>query len=77
MRTVVTGLALLAVAGCARLSDDGRFSAVEQAVKERTGADTKWTRSEDEANTVRGRVRELLANPLIESFEVEVEGGSS
>ena len=72
MRTVVTGLAILAVAGCARLSDDGRFSAVEQAVKERTGADTKWTRSEDEANTVRGRVRELLAKPLGPTEAVQI-----
>ena len=64
MRIFVSGLALLALAGCASLSDDAQFSAVEQAVKERTGADTKWTRSDDDANTVRGRVKELLAKPL-------------
>ena len=49
------GVALFALAGCASLSDDARFSTVEQAVKERTGAETQWTRSDDEANTVRGR----------------------
>jgi len=57
MRALV-GTAIVAVlAGCASLSDDAGFGSVEQAVKERTGAETKWTRSDSEANTVRGRVR--------------------
>jgi outer membrane protein TolC len=63
MRAFV-GVALVAFAGCASLSDDARFSPVEQAVKERTGAETKWTRTDAEANTVRARVKELLASPL-------------
>ena len=50
---LIAGFALL-LAGCASLSDDARFSEVEQAVKERTGAETKWCASDDEANTVRG-----------------------
>jgi outer membrane protein TolC len=45
---------------------------VEQAVKERTGADTKWAKSEDEANTVRGRVKELLAKPLGPTSAVQI-----
>jgi hypothetical protein len=72
MRVLVAGLALLALAGCASLTEDARFSAVEQAVKERTGADTKWTRSEDAANTVRGRVKELLAKPLGPTEAVQI-----
>ena len=40
-------LMIAVLAGCVSLSDDARFGAVEQAVKERTGADTKWTRSDD------------------------------
>ena len=56
------GLALLA--GCKSLTPDAGFSAVEQAVQERTGAQAKWVRSEDEANSVRARVKELLAQPL-------------
>ena len=61
--------ALLAVplamlAGCASLSSDGGFSSVEQAVESRTGAQVKWVRSEDEANSVRTRVKELLVKPL-------------
>src|ERR687892_1400486 len=55
---------LFVVGGCASLSPDGGFSPVEQAVEQRTGAQAKWVRSEDEANTVRTRVRELVAKPL-------------
>jgi outer membrane protein TolC len=58
----ISGVVLLA--GCASLSSDGGFSTVEQAVAERTGAQAKWVRSEDEANSVRARVQELLAKPL-------------
>jgi outer membrane protein TolC len=72
MKRLLAGLGFLALGGCASLSDDARFSKVEQAVKERTGAETKWTRSEDEANTVRGRVRELLAKPLGSTEAVQV-----
>ncbi len=69
---LVGGLAQLALAGCASLSEDARFTAVEQAVKERTGADTKWTRNQDQANTVRGRVKELLGKPLGPTEAVQV-----
>jgi outer membrane protein TolC len=64
MRTGIAAMALLVVGGCASLSEDAGFSKVEQAVKERTGAETKWARSDNEADTVRGRVKELLAKPL-------------
>ena len=64
MRWILAGCALVALAGCASLSEDARFSAVEEVVKERTGAETQWTRTEDQANTVRGRARELLAKPI-------------
>ena len=72
MKSLVAALALLALAGCASLSEDGGFSKVEQAVKERTGADTQWTRSEAEADTVRGRVRELLAKALGPTEAVQI-----
>src|SRR5687767_9059119 len=72
MRTLGAGLILLALTGCASLSEDARFSTVEQAVKERTGADTKWTRSDDDASTVRGRVKELLAKPFGPTEAVQV-----
>lgn len=72
MKAFTAVLAMVVLAGCKSLSDDARFSPVEQAVKERTGADTKWTRTEDEADTVRGRVKELLAKPLGPTEAVQV-----
>jgi outer membrane protein TolC len=68
------GAALLAavVAGCVGLSDDARFGAVEQAVQERTGAQTKWARSEDEVNSVRARVKEMLGEPLSAESAVQI-----
>ena len=72
MKSVIASAALLAGAGCVSLSEDARFSTVEQAVRERTGADTRWSRSEDHAKTVRGRVRELLAKPLGPTEAVQI-----
>jgi len=72
MRVVIAALALLALAGCVSLSEDAGFTRVEEAVKERVGAETKWARSDAEADTVRGRVKELLAGPLgpMESVQI-------
>jgi outer membrane protein TolC len=62
----------LLLAGCASLSEDARFGPVEQAVQERTGAQTKWVRSDAEGDSVRGRVKELLAQPLSPENAVQV-----
>ena len=61
-----TSCFLLAVilTGCATFSEDGGFGTVQRAVKERTGQEARWVRSDDEANSVRARTRELLARPL-------------
>ena len=72
MRAALATLALAALAGCATLSQDAGFSKVEQAVKERAGAETKWSRSDQEADTVRGRVKELLAKPLGPTEAVQI-----
>jgi len=64
--------ALLAVAGCASFSPDGGFGTVETAVRERTGQTPRWVRSDDEANSVRARVKELLAQPLTADAAVQV-----
>ena len=72
MKPVGWLLVPLVFAGCASLSDDARFGAVEQAVQERTGKQTKWMRSDDEASSVRGRVKELLAQPLSAEDAVQV-----
>ena len=72
MRALVAAPILVALAGCATFSDDARFTPVEQAVKERTGVETKWSRSEEDANTVRGRVKELLGKPLGPTEAVQI-----
>jgi outer membrane protein TolC len=72
MTAAIAGLAFLALAGCASLSQDAGFSKVEQAVKERAGAETKWSRSEKDAITIRGRVKELLAKPLGPTEAVQI-----
>src|SRR5688500_15636654 len=72
MKPAMAGLALLALAGCASLSQDAGFSKVEQAVKERADAETKWSRSEEDASSIRGRVKELLAKPLGPTEAVQI-----
>jgi outer membrane protein TolC len=72
MKPVMAGLALLALAGCASLSQDAGFSKVEQAVKERAAAEAKWSRSEEDASSIRGRVKELLAKPLGPAEAVQI-----
>lgn len=64
MRTATVFFCAALLAGCATFSEDGGFGTVQRTVKERTGQDTRWVRSEDEANSVRARTRELLARPL-------------
>jgi len=61
---VAMALAAVLSAGCASFSEDGGFGEVGAAVKQRTGADSLWVRSEEDAKLVAGRVRELLAAPL-------------
>ncbi len=72
MKLIIAAMALLGITGCASLSDDAGFSKVEQAVKERTGAETKWARSSAESDTVRARVKELLAQPLGPTEAVQI-----
>lgn len=60
------------LAGCASLSEDAGFSEVQQAVHERTGAETRWVRSQEGADSVRARVKELLGQPLGPQEAVQV-----
>lgn len=70
-RLLAVGITVL-IAGCASLSEDAGFGEVEQAVEQRAGAQTKWLRSDDEANSVRGRLKEILAKPLTAQDAVQV-----
>ena len=54
----------VSLGGCVSFSEDGGFGTVQNAVRERTGVDARWVRSESEADSVRGRVKELLAQPV-------------
>ena len=64
MRTAIVAFASLLLAGCATFSEDGGFGTVQRTVKERTGQEARWVRTDDEANAVRVRTREILAQPL-------------
>lgn len=63
MRTAAL-LAALLLNACANTGPDGGFGEVSSAVNSRTGAETKWIRSAEDAKAVRERVKELLAKPL-------------
>ena len=65
MRALAAVLAAaLVISGCATPGPDGGFGDVADAVSERTGAQTRWVRSAQEADAVRERVDELLGRPL-------------
>ncbi len=64
MKTALAILVVALLAGCVSFSEDGGFGTVQRAVKNRIGQEPKWQRSPDEANSVRTRVKELLAQPL-------------
>jgi outer membrane protein TolC len=72
MKTAVVMFAATLLAGCVSFSEDGGFGTVQRAVKERTGQEAKWLRSADEANSVRARVKELLALPLSAEASVQI-----
>src|SRR5688572_11120938 len=72
MRFLLPALALVLVSGCVSFSEDGGFGSVQSAVRERAGVDAKWIRSDTDADSVRGRVKELLAQPLSADAAVQV-----
>jgi outer membrane protein TolC len=72
MKAILGILGTVVLSGCAAFQDDARFTPVEAAVKERTGADTKWVRSDDDAQGVRARVKELLGEPIGPTAAVQV-----
>ena len=72
MKTLAAIFGALALAGCATTGPDGGFGEVGQAVTSRTGAQTKWVRSEEDAKAVRERVKELLGKPLSADDAVQI-----
>ena len=59
-QTVLTGLAVLLLGGCASFSPDGGFGVVEKTTKERTGKDVQWARNAEDQQHIDTRVGELL-----------------
>ena len=72
MRTLAIAMSALLAGGCASLSPDGGFGSVNEAVKSRTGRDAAWIRSDQDSDSVRSRVRELLAQPLTAESAAQV-----
>ncbi len=70
--TLVTAATALLLGGCVSFSPDGGFTAVQSLTKERIGKDVKWARDDADANSVRARVDELLANPLTVDDAVQI-----
>jgi len=72
----LTGLAvlLLTLTGCATLSPDGGFGAVEKATAERLGtpAQLAWARQPEDLDRIAQRVGELLDKPLTMDAAVQV-----
>ena len=71
-KRLLIGSALLLLAGCATFSPDGGFSSVESVAKERLNKDVKWVKSDDDANSVRSIVQQLLAKPLSADDAVQI-----
>ena len=71
-RIAVLGCVCFVLAGCATFSQDGGFGPIEKAVKERTGKDLAWVKTEAQRDSVEKRVAELLATPLSADDAVQV-----
>ena len=71
-RIAVLSLLSVALGGCATFSQDGGFGAVERAVKERSGKDVVWAKTDDQRDSVGKRVAELLSRPLSADDAVQV-----
>ena len=63
-RTAGSAAVLLALSGCASFSKDGGFDQVDALTRERTGQSAAWHRTDADRDVARGRVKELLAEPL-------------
>lgn len=71
-RTLTCALAALFLAGCASFSEDGGFGTVQKVARERLDKETKWVKSEQDANAVRQRVKQMLAAPLTADSAVQI-----
>jgi len=73
--TRMAGAAALGIpllTGCASFSPDGGFGTVEQLTKERVGQAPSYQQTAEQVDAARGRVAELLKQPLTAESAVEV-----
>jgi len=74
MRAAYAALCAASLAGCALTGPDGGFGEVSQAVNTRTGVETKWVRSPEEADAVRERGARVVTADVSEFHK---KGGGS
>ena len=72
VRLAATIAACLVLAGCASLSPDSGFDAVQHTARDRLGQDVSWVRTEAERIAADQRVAELLGTPLSAEAAVQV-----
>jgi outer membrane protein TolC len=63
---------ILTLGGCATFSKDGGFSLVEKTVREKTGKNVVWQKTEEDRRAVNDRVDEILRKPLSVDDAVQV-----
>ena len=71
-RRMSPALLVLAIAGCATLSNDRGFGPVAATVQQRTGAKAQWTRTEADRDAVKSVVAERLARTLTAEDAVQI-----
>lgn len=64
IKLVLWASSLLALGGCATLSDDAGFNTVRQAAQTHLKQDVRWARSDAEREAIRSEVKALLASEL-------------
>ena len=72
VRLAATIAACLVLAGCASLSPDSGFDAVQHTARDRLGQDVSWVRTDAERIAADQRVAELLGTPLSAEAAVQV-----
>jgi outer membrane protein TolC len=72
VRMLAAALCVVILAGCATVSGNGGFGAVEQVARERLDKDVKRQRGDSERESVRATVKELLASPLSADNAVQI-----
>ena len=72
LRIAAIATAALLLGGCVSFTPDNGFSAVEKALRDNTGKQLAWARSDGEVSAIDARVAELLAGPLTVDDAVQV-----